>query len=288
MRKFFILSSQRSGTTWFCEKLAGMFGRWGESKGKKIHWWEEVGSQSFIDRKKLNHHCLDFPDFWQHKQSPDKLEALDAFLINRSSDKIVPKTESFYKEVFDSLDNEFVNIMYNQCNLNSILNYPLIHFVRRNTGSQSISACLAQETDIWHYNNYYKEKINNLSEQDKNVNLHFERVYADALRINVLKEAYFYTLNKYHKNCLTVFYEDCLDENYWKNTLNKKLEKFMEDSIRNEDYETENKKMKKIFNIVNRNGPWPNYWKLTFACQKRNLPINMDSLIKICKFDKPL
>ena len=42
MRKFFILSSQRSGTTWFCEKLAGMFGRWGESKGKKIHWWEEV------------------------------------------------------------------------------------------------------------------------------------------------------------------------------------------------------------------------------------------------------
>jgi LPS sulfotransferase NodH len=290
MRKFFVLSYQRSGTTWFCEKIAGMFGRWGVSKETEINWWEEVGCKSFIDRKKLNHHCLDLPDFCRHPNNLEKLEALDAFQIDDyTSEKIVPRTESFYKEVFNSLDNEFINIMYDQCNLNSILNYPLIHFVRRDTVSQVVSTYLAEKTDIWHNNNFYKEKINNLSQQDRHVNLNFDRIYFNSIRINILKEAFFETLKKYHKDCLTVFYEDCLDEDYWKTILNKKLENFMQDSIKNHKYKTENQKTGNIFNVVNKNGPWPDLWESAISiCEQNNLPANMDSLIKICKFNKSL
>ena len=67
MRKFFILSSQRSGTTWLGERLAGMFGRWGLSEETNIAWWEEISNKSFIDRKKLNHYCIEKPNFIEDK-----------------------------------------------------------------------------------------------------------------------------------------------------------------------------------------------------------------------------
>ena len=287
MKKFFILSSQRSGTTWFCEKIGGMFGRWDVSEETNINWWEEIGDKTFIDKKNLNHHCLDKPNYITSADELSQLTALEAFAVNHSN-KIIRKTNYFYKEVYDSLnDNEFVNIMYNQCSLHSILKYPVIHFVRRDSVSQSISNFIAQVTGIYHNNDFYKQRINDLSEKEKKIKLSWNDIYWNAHNMNVIKEVYFKTLNAYHENCLTIFYEDCLDKNYWKNTLNKKLEKFMEDSIQNADYETENKKMEKMFKIKNKDGhgflTGESYIPFT-ACKENNLPFSMDSLKKVLEF----
>ena len=127
--------------------------------------------------------------------------------------KIIYKTEKFYDEVYNSLsDNEFVNIMYDQCNLNCILNYPIIHLIRRDTIAQATSNFVAQQTGFYHNNQYYT-RSKNLKIQ-KDIKLNYDSIVYEARRINLYKEVYFDTLKKYHKNCLTIFYEDCLDKKY--------------------------------------------------------------------------
>ena len=190
--------------------------------------------------------------------------------------------------MYNSLnDNEFVNIMYDQCSINSILKYPVIHFIRRDSVAQAISNLIAQKTGVYHNNKHYSNKINSLSDSEKNINLNYNEVLWEAERSNLYKKVYFETLNKYHKNCLTIFYEDCLDENYWKNTLNKKLENFMHDKMQNSEYETQNKKLKNVFNILNSDGNNWNEYKVhdsIIICEQNNLPVNADSLTKILKF----
>ena len=279
MRKFFILSSQRSGTTWFCEKIAGMFGR-------NIDWWEEISSKSFIERKKLQHHCVDKPIIDPNNRA-DILMRLEAFEVDETN-KIVRKTEKFYNESYSSLNNdEFVNIMYNQCSINSILDYPVIHLIRKDSVAQAQSNVVAQKTNIYHSTDkFFEEKLKYLQ---KNIRLDYNEIFFEASRVNLYKSIYFDTLSKYHKNCLTIFYEDCLNEDYWKNTLNKKLEKFMQDSIKNAEFQTEHKKTGKMFNIVNSCGNdwlYNSYHKAIEICIKNGLPVNADSLTKILQFKK--
>jgi Ca2+-binding EF-hand superfamily protein len=61
----------------------------------------------------------------------------------------------------------------------------------------------------------------------------------------------------------------------------------MEDSIQNADYETENKKMEKMFKIKNKDGhgflTGESYIPFT-ACKENNLPFSMDSLKKVLEF----
>ena len=122
MRKFFIVSSQRSGTTWFAEKLAGMFGRWCVSEETNINWWEEISNKTFIERKKLKHYFIKKPRI-NAEEYADILMRLEAFEVFETN-KIIRKTEKFYDDVYTSLnDNEFVNIMYDQCSINSCLLY---------------------------------------------------------------------------------------------------------------------------------------------------------------------
>lgn len=286
MKKFFIVSSQRSGTTWFCEKLAGMFGRWGVSEETNINWWEEISNKTFIERKKLQHYYIKKPRI-NAEEYVDILMRLEAFEVFESN-KIIRKTEKFYDEVYTSLnDNEFVNIMYDQCSINSILKYPVIHFIRRDSVAQATSNEISKQTKIFHNNDYYSNKINCLSDSEKSINLNYNEVVWEAQRSNLYKKVYFETLTNYHKNCLTVFYEDCLDEEYWKNTLNKKLEKFIQDSIQNSEYQTENKKVGKMFNIINSDGNnWvdENYHRAKAICKESGLSVNADSLTKILKF----
>jgi LPS sulfotransferase NodH len=209
------------------------------------------------------------------------LEAFEVFETN----KIIRKTEKFYDDVYTSLnDNEFVNVMYDQCSINSILNYPVIHFVRKDSIAQATSNLSAQKTGVYHDNNHYEDQIKEL---DTNFELNYDSVLFDAIRFNCNKEVYYNTFKKYHKNCLTIFYEDCLNENYWKNTLNKKLENFMDDKIQNAEYETENKKTRKLFEISNSDGSnWDEsgYKNAIKLCEEHNLPVNADSLSKILKF----
>ena len=280
MKKFFVISSQRSGTTWFCEKVAGMFGR-------NINWWEELGSEDFIERKKLKEYLLPEPTYINDDWYLRNLRTLEAFKVNGEKKYIIRKTENFYKKVYDSLEyNEYLNIMYDQCSINSILNYPVIHFIRRDSFAQAQSNFVAQKTGIFHSSNFYKEKIKNLTDDQKNIELNFDGVFFDANRCNKLKKIYFETFKTYHKNCLTIFYEDCLDEHYWKNILNEKLEKFLEDKIVNPEYKTEHSKLN-IFNITNTKGQdWEeNGWNyLVDCCKKHNLPVNTDSLSKLMYF----
>jgi LPS sulfotransferase NodH len=287
MKKFFIVSSQRSGTTWFAEKLAGMFGRLDVSEETNVNWWEEISSESFIERKKLNSHYLPKPSFIKPKSYLSKLSTLEAFEVF-GTNKIIQKTEKFYDDVYDLLnDNEFVNIMYDQCSITSILKYPVIHFIRKNSIAQATSNSVAQTTGVYHNNEYYKNKINSLPDSEKNINLNYNEVTWEAIRCNELKEVYYNTLKKYHKNCLTIFYEDCLDENYWKNTLNEKLENFMQDKIQNAEYETDNKKTRNLFKINNLSGEnWESsgYNEAIKLCKSHNLPVNIDSLTKILEF----
>ncbi len=284
MRKFFIVSSQRSGTTWLGERLAGMFGRWKVSEETNIAWWEEISNKSFIDRKKLNHHCIEKPNFIKETSYLDKMAILNAYEVFDTG-KIIFKTEKFYDEVYNSLnDNEFVNIMYDQCNLNCILNYPIIHLIRRDTIAQASSNYVAQQTGFYHNNQYTRNK--NLKIQ-KDIKLNYDSIVHEARRVNLYKKVYFDTLKKYHKNCLTIFYEDCLDKKYWINTLNKKLENFLQDIIQNAEYETENKKTRNLFKINNKSGEnWESsrYNEAIKLCKSHNLPINADSLTKILKF----
>ena len=163
MRKFFILSSQRSGTTWFCEKLAGMFGRWCVSEETDIRWWEELSSATFIDRKNLGRHHLPVPNYLSRDLYERRiLLNLESF-VTSDYKHIIRKTPKFYNDVYNSLnDNEFINVMYEQCNINEILNYPVIHFIRRDTIAQATSGAIATETDIYHNNEHYSEKIKNL------------------------------------------------------------------------------------------------------------------------------
>mgnify|MGYP001167828922 CR=1 FL=1 len=288
MKKFFILSSQRSGTTWFAEKLAGMFGRWGVSEETNINWWEEISNKTFIERKKLQHHYIKKPRI-NAEEYVDILMRLEAFEVFETN-KIIRKTEKFYDEVYTSLnDNEFVNIMYDQCSINSILKYPVIHFIRRDSVAQATSSYIANHTGIYHDNEHYSNKINYLTDSQKNINIKYDEVVWDAKRSNRYKKVYFETLNKYHKNCLTIFYEDCLDDDYWKNTLNKKLENFMQDSIQNTDYETENNKTRNLFEITNLSGEnWKSsgFNEAIKLCKEHNLPVNLDSLTKILKFKR--
>ena len=282
MRKFFIVSSQRSGTTWFAEKLAGMFGRWRGDEETNINWWEEVASKTFIERKKLNSYYLPKPSFINSEHYVNKLSILEAFEVF-GTNRIIRKTEQFYDDVFTSLnDNEFVNIMYDQCSINSILKYPVIHFIRKDSVAQATSNLIAQTTGVYHDNDYYEDKIKEL---DTNLVLNYDSILFDARRFNWNKEIYYNTFKKYHKNCLTIFYEDCLNENYWKNTLNKKLENFMQDSIQNAEYETENKITRKLFEITNSDGNnWKQYFSAVELCEEHNLAVNADSLTKILEF----
>lgn len=284
MRKFFIVSSQRSGTTWFCEKLAGMFGRWCVSEETNINWWEEIPNKKFIERKKLNSYYLSKPSFIESKGYISKLSTLEAFEVF-DTNKIIRKTEKFYDDAYNSLnDNEFVNIMYDQCSINSILKYPVIHFIRKDSIAQATSNLIAQTTGVYHNNKHYNNQINNTN---KTLDLNYNLIVAEAIRCNWEKEVYYNILKKYHKNCLTIFYEDCLDEDYWKNTLNKKLENFMQDKIQNAEYETENKKTRNLFKINNKSGEnWKSsrYNEAIKLCKSHNLPINADSLTKILKF----
>ena len=284
MRKFFIVSSQRSGTTWLAEKLAGMFGRWGVTEETDINWWEEIPTKQFIERKKLNSYYLPKPSFITSKGYLSKLSTLEAFEVF-GANKIIRKTEKFYDDAYNSLnDNEFINIMYDQCSINSILKYPAIHFVRKDSIAQATSNLIAQTTGVYHNNKHYKNQINNA---DKALDLNYNLIVADAIRCDWQKEVYYNTLKKYHKNCLTIFYEDCLDEDYWENTLNKKLENFMQDTIQNANYETENKKTRNLFKINNLSGE---NWKSSGfntaikLCKTHNLPASADSLTKILKF----
>tara|TARA_E500000318_G_C3559644_1_gene212801 strand:+ start:940 stop:1800 length:861 start_codon:yes stop_codon:yes gene_type:complete len=284
MRKFFILSTQRSGTTWFAEKLAGMFGRWYVSEETNINWWEEIANKKFIERKKLNSYYLPKPEFIEQKGRLEMLYTLEAFEVFHTN-KIIRKTEQFYNDLYNSLENnEFVNIMYDQCSINSILKYPVIHLIRKDSIAQAKSNFIAQRTGIYHNTKHYNNQINNTN---KTLDLNYDLIVADAIRCNREKEVYHNTLKKYHKNCLTIFYEDCLDEDYWKNTLNKKLENFMQDTIQNSDYETEIKKTRNLFTISNSHGE---NWKLNKfgmaikLCKNHNLPVNEDSLTKILKF----
>jgi LPS sulfotransferase NodH len=277
MKKFFVVSSQRSGTTWFCEKIAGMFDR-------NIVWWEEISDESFIERKNLQHHYVDKPIIDPDKYT-DILMRLEAFEIFKAN-KIVRKTEKFYNELYTSLnEDEFVNIMYDQCSINSILNYPVIHLIRRDSVAQAQSNFIAQKTNIYHSTDeLYKEKLEYL---EKNIRLNYNEIFFEAARVNLYKSIYFDTLSKYHKDCLTIFYEDCLNKDYWKNTLNKKLEKFMQDSIKNAEFETEHKKTGKMFNIINSCGnDWFKraYHRSTEICIKNGLPANADSLTKLMYF----
>ena len=288
MRKFFVISSQRSGTTWFCEKLAGMFGRWGISEKTNIRWWEELSSSSFIDRKKLDSYYLPKPDYLvQDFFERQFLLNLESF-ITLDYKHVIRKTPQFYNDVYNSLnDNEFLNVMYEQCGINCMLDYPVIHLIRKDTVAQATSIAVAQQTNIYHNNNHYSEKIENLKDNEKNINLNYNEVVFEAEKLNLYKKVYFETLNTYHKNCLTIFYEDCLNENYWKNTLNEKLEKFMKDSIKNAKFETEHKKTGKMFNIVNSCGnDWfeNSYHRAIGICVKNDLPVNADSLTKVLKF----
>ena len=56
-----------------------------------------------------------------------------------------------------------------------------------------------------HNNEHYSNKINSLSDSEKNINLNYNEVVWEAERSNLYKKVYFETLNKYHKNCLTIF-----------------------------------------------------------------------------------
>tara|TARA_B100001057_G_scaffold497548_1_gene601977 strand:+ start:3974 stop:4834 length:861 start_codon:yes stop_codon:yes gene_type:complete len=284
MKKFFIVSSQRSGTTWFAEKLAGMFGRWCVSEETNINWWEEISNKTFIERKKLNSYYLPKPEYIKEKGHLSKLSTLEAFEVF-DTNKIIQKTEKFYDDVYSSLnDNEFVNIMYDQCSINSILKYPVIHFVRKDSIAQSTSNYIAQTTGVYHNTKHYKNQINNT---DETLNLNYNSIVAEAIRCNWVKEVYYNTLKKYHTNCLTIFYEDCLDEDYWENTLNEELENFMQDTIQNTEYETENKKTRNLFKINNMSGEnWKSsgFNEAIKLCKTHNLPVNADSLTKILKF----
>lgn len=287
MRKFFVVSAQRSGSTWFCEKIAGMFGRWRVSKETNIEWWQELASTAFLEKRNLTHHYLPKPDY-VHQHDPHKIQSLlnlDAFMTSDYK-YIIRKTPQFYDDVYNSLnDNEFLNVMYDQCNLNEILNYPVIHFIRRDTIAQATSGAIASETDIYHNNKHYTEKIKNL--KSKNIELNYQIVMHEAEQLSVTKRCYHDILSKYHKNCLTVYYENCLDENYWKTTLNDKLENFMQDSIQKPEYQSENQMTREIYNIVNSDGTdWhkSGQIKAVLACEQNNLPVNSDSLAKLFKF----
>ena len=90
--------------------------------------------------------------------------------------------------------------------------YPIIFISRRDTYAQGKSDMLANHTGIWHNNN------DNITNQPTGVDMDFERynyTQQSARNFDWKKRIAIKKL-KTHSNCLILFYEDLLNEEYWK------------------------------------------------------------------------
>tara|TARA_B110000858_G_scaffold80448_1_gene93228 strand:+ start:1920 stop:2807 length:888 start_codon:yes stop_codon:yes gene_type:complete len=90
--------------------------------------------------------------------------------------------------------------------------YPVIFISRRDTYAQAKSLVFALNTDVWH------NKDSHPNTRNTDIDMDFKKyndIQAAARKFDWKKRVAIKKL-KAHSNCLILFYEDLLDEEYWK------------------------------------------------------------------------
>ena len=90
--------------------------------------------------------------------------------------------------------------------------YPMIFLSRRDTYAQAKSMILAVHTGVWHNKNFHT----NTPHTDIDMNFKKYNAIVQAARTFDWKKRVAIKKLKAHSNCLILFYEDLLDEEYWK------------------------------------------------------------------------
>lgn len=229
MNTTLLLSTQRSGTTFFDNKINGMCD-YPDQGGEPL-------SKSFF--KKHNCEYLIRPAHSNEKENFHRLYEDKSFGYYLNDDLLKKIINSSTRPVF----NFQYSALYGNPRLVLPVNSPIIHLIRKSQIHKSISEFLMNNRIISPHVRKDQEKID--------VALDKEFIYNEAKK-SLGNVKMFYNSLKNKKNVKTLYYEDISNPDYWHEGFLSDLESFMKIRFTNKEYNPASKKNRSYINILNQ------------------------------------
>lgn len=228
MNTTLLLSTQRSGTTFFDRRISKMCD-FPDQGGEPL-------SKSFF--KKHNCEYLISPTHLSKKENFHQLYENKSFGYYLNDDLL--------KKIINSSTRPIFNFQYSALKRDPKwvlpLNSPIIHLIRKNQVRKSISEFLMNNQIISPHIKKDQQKID--------VTLDKEFIYNKA-RESLADVRMFCNSLKNKKNVKTLYYEDISNPDYWNKTFVSELEDFMKIKFTNKEYYPTSKKNRDYINILN-------------------------------------
>lgn len=233
MNTTILLSTQRSGTTFFDRKICGMYG------------FPMQGGEMLSHKKFKMHNS----DHLLGKHSQCNMRGADNIkTLWSDNDYFVKIKPDLLPKIVSNSDWPMFNIQYNfilnQPKYVKNVDTPIIHLIRRDSWRRSISEYVMRNTDQSPHIIKSKDQIQRIITIDKN-----ELIRESNNRSKQV--IHFRDKLKDKSNVMTLYYEDISREEYWTDDFIGKLESFMGQKFTNKEYHPPNMKVSNFVTITN-------------------------------------
>ena len=237
MNTTILLSTQRSGTTFFDAKIngmCGMDGQGGELISPRFYLRHNVEHLIQMDRSKFNKHKHFKPRF-NPKKTPNYVKGY------------VDITTEFLKTINKHSPYAMYNVMYNALknDVEKIKNItsPVIHLIRRDLWAKAISGYVTDMTNTAHVKDDKQSTID--------VTIDKQRLIKFCERLYPIVNQFDQAMRK-QSNVMTLYYEDVTKKETWTSKFISNLENFMKVKFTDVKFNPPYKKTRDYVNIVNK------------------------------------
>ena len=233
MKTTILLSTQRSGTTFFDNTINGMC-------GFKNQGGEPLGSW-FFKRHKATHLI---------KTYDEKISCEHTIKLPMEKEFCMRLSGQFFDDLCECSPRPMFNFQYDQLKDNPQYlmetQANVILLIRQNSWKRSISEYLMHNKPPgWVF--YHKENL----EKKLDVTIDIDSVEKRCIRMNYLTETFKRGLAG-RENYKIIYYEDICEESSWTEELIDELEHFMGVSFTNREYRCAWKKSRDQYNVTNK------------------------------------
>lgn len=238
MNTTILLSTQRSGTTFFDRKICGMYGfpRQGGELLRR-HSFETHNSDYLLKRHSIT----------ESLGNQDKIQG-EIKTLHSDKDHFIEITKDLLPTIVSNSDWPMFNIQYNFIGTDAQflekVDTQIIHLIRKNCWLRSISEYIMKNQDFPPHITKPELQTERVVNIDKNKLIK----YAKKSYKNV---QYFREKLKEKSNVMVVYYEDIAREEYWTDDFIKKLESFMGQKFTNKEYQPPHMKVSNFVTITN-------------------------------------
>lgn len=236
MKTTILLSTQRSGTTFFDRKICGLCGF-------------KKGGGELLSRKIFGLHNSDHL-LEKHSESDGACSDKNIKTLWADKDYFVEINKDLLPSIISNSNHPMLNVQYNLIDNNlkylDNVDTPIIHLIRQNSWRRAISLYVMKNKHCPPH--ILETRPENQTERVVSIDKNELIQIADKSLDRVL---HFQDKLKDRDNVMTLYYEDLAREEYWTEDFISRLESFMGQKFTNKEYKPPNMKVSNFIKITN-------------------------------------